>query len=89
MNTQTIPPSASLLAQLPSGREYFSNLQPYQPPQLDANTLAQMRVPPSPNLRAEQRDSDDSDDDDDGRAGALGVPGGFPGVGSSGGSEYY
>lgn len=56
---------------------------------MDANTLAQMRVPPSPNLRAGQRDSDDSDDDDDGRAGALGVPGGFPGRQSGGGSEYY
>lgn len=95
MNTQPIPPSATLLAQLPSGREYFSNLPAYQPPQLDANAIAQMRAPPSPSLRAGQPDDDDSDDDDgDGRAGAMGVPGGFPGSAgnggrSGGGSEYY
>jgi len=46
INTQIIPPSASFLSNLPSGRDIHSSPAPYGPPQLDAEHLARMRAPP-------------------------------------------
>lgn len=43
--TQAVPPAGSLLAQMPTGRE-MHNIKPFQPPQLDADSLEAMRAPP-------------------------------------------
>ncbi|KAI9852673.1 MAG: hypothetical protein M1838_006130 [Thelocarpon superellum] len=92
VNTQTIPPSTTLLARLPSGRE-IHNVPPYPPPSLDADVLATMRSPLEPRARelydAEHGDDDDDDEADD-RDGA-GIPGAFPGasIRSASGTGYY
>lgn len=47
INTQLVPPTAPLLAQMPSGREIHT-VRPMDAPQLDASILEAMRVPPDP-----------------------------------------
>jgi len=87
MNTRPIPPSGPLLAQLPSGREYYNNLAPWREPSLDAGTLLQMRAPPSPRVgsRGDEADSEEEDEEGDRiRLGETALPGAFPG--STGGS---
>ncbi|KAK4175119.1 hypothetical protein QBC36DRAFT_355572 [Triangularia setosa] len=45
MMTQAIPPTGSLLAQMPTGREIHT-VKPFQPPLLEPNVLEAMRAPP-------------------------------------------
>ena len=63
MNVQSVPPFEPLLANMPSGREYHTP-QVYQPPTLDASTLAQMRAPPDPNDSAFRGEEEDSGGED-------------------------
>ncbi|KAI4130616.1 MAG: hypothetical protein LQ341_006439 [Variospora aurantia] len=86
INTQLIPPSESLLAGMPSGREIHSS-KSYFPPELDADALEKMRAPPDPDeARTLMDDGDDSSDEDIPTGSNL--PGAFPGR-STAGSEYY
>ena len=65
---------------MPSGREIHT-IYPYQPPQLDGDRLAMMRMPVEPGTGYGDVNEDDSDDDDDGQAGkryAQDTPGAFP-----------
>lgn len=76
MMTQIVPPPASLLAGLPSGREIHS-IKPYEAPELSRATLEAMRAPP---------DQDDdyghggSSSDDEEKAARTGPVGAFPGT---------
>lgn len=45
MNTQLVPAAATLLAQMPSGRDIHT-IKPYEPPSLDPVVLESMRAPP-------------------------------------------
>jgi hypothetical protein len=83
MNTQIVPPSGPLIAMMPSGREYFSNMQAWVPPNLDAGVLARMRAPPEERAKSGVGE-DDSDDEDGG--GMPRPPGAFE---SGGASTYY
>ena len=87
MNTQLIPSTGPLLAQMPSGREIHT-LKPYQPPELDSSILDAMRAPP------DRRDDfgDGASSEDEGRADAPAPVGAFPGTKGDyggGGSAYY
>lgn len=87
MNTQVIPPTGPLLAQMPLGREIHT-IKPYHPPALPANALEAMRAPPD---RSDDFGGDLSSDDE-GRANAPDPVGAFPGTSSEhsgGGSAYY
>ncbi|OJJ46196.1 hypothetical protein ASPZODRAFT_159753 [Penicilliopsis zonata CBS 506.65] len=60
INTQIIPPSGPLLANLPSGRDIHSPPGPYKPPLLDEDQLVRMRAPPEEdNIRPESEDSEE------------------------------
>jgi len=85
MNTRPVPPSGPLLAQLPSGREYYGNLAPWREPSLDVGTLVGLRAPPSP-IRGGVGEGEEDSDEEGERGGASGdaLPGAFPG--SAGGS---
>lgn len=48
MLSQAITPAGTLLAQMPSARE-FHTLKPYDIPMLDSRTLEAMRAPPDRN----------------------------------------
>ncbi|KAK5630067.1 hypothetical protein RRF57_005782 [Xylaria bambusicola] len=73
--TQTIPPIATLLSSLPSGRDIHS-IKPYQVPELPKQTLESMRVVPD---RADDYGEQPSSDDEERTA--VGTPGGaFPGT---------
>lgn len=92
INTQLIPPSAPLLAAMPTGRDVHT-VPPYVPPELDAKILEQMRAPPSP--RRDQTGADvidSSDDEEAGRERAAAAPvGAFPGTKAeyAGSGRYY
>ncbi|PPJ53721.1 hypothetical protein CBER1_00885 [Cercospora berteroae] len=78
INVQLVPPYEPLLARMPSGREYHTP-QPFQPPSLDSDVLAQMRAPPEPEERAFRGDEEDSGDE--GVYGQRNEPvGAFPGT---------
>ncbi|KAI0022996.1 pH-response regulator protein palC [Xylariomycetidae sp. FL0641] len=75
MLTQPVPPPATLLASLPSGRDMHT-IKPYHPPELDRQTLEAMRAPPdrTDDYGGEQLSSDDE-------ATAVAAPvGAFPGT---------
>lgn len=78
INTQLIPPSADLLANLPSGRDIHSTPAPYKLPSLDEDRLASMRAPPAEDDFAPGSDVEDSDDDSPHENAQLFTPGGFP-----------
>ncbi|KAK4560693.1 hypothetical protein LTR86_005271 [Recurvomyces mirabilis] len=82
INVQLVPPFEPLLASLPSGREYHSP-QPFQPPVLGSDTLAQMRAPPDPGEAAFGGNEEDSGGEEDygRRTAASATPGAFPNVG--------
>ncbi|PWY89116.1 hypothetical protein BO70DRAFT_426782 [Aspergillus heteromorphus CBS 117.55] len=63
INTQLIPPSAELLANLPSGRDIHSPPAPYKIPSLDEEQLVRMRAPPADDESGPGSDVDDSDED--------------------------
>ncbi|KAK3690799.1 hypothetical protein LTR37_018973 [Vermiconidia calcicola] len=91
VNVQVVPPFEPLLANMPSGREYHSP-QVYQPPTLDADTLAQLRAPPDPTEYAFRGDEEDSGGEDSYRKNEP--VGAFPGTGpeysrSATASSYY
>lgn len=76
INTQLIPPSADLQANLPSGRDIHSPPGPYKIPTLDAEELAQMRAPP---MADELGMSSDMDSDEEPVGGPRSTtPGGLP-----------
>lgn len=80
MLTQAIPPTATLLSSLPSGRDIHT-IKPYQVPELPRQTLESMRVVPD---RADDYGGEQPSSDDDERT-AVGTPvGAFPGT-----SEHY
>jgi len=88
MNTQLIPPPASLLTNIPSGRDIHQPPAPYKPPSLEEDQLARMRAPPDENQLHFGSDPDDSDEDAlpaEGR----GPPGGFPDRIETASSAYY
>ncbi|KAK2748786.1 hypothetical protein FQN57_000367 [Myotisia sp. PD_48] len=61
INTQSIPPSTSLISNLPSGRDIHSTPASYVPPTLDPEQLERMRGPPdaSDNINGESSGEDD------------------------------
>ena len=75
MFTQPIPPSGSLLSQMPSGREIHS-VKPFQPPLLDIAALEAMRAPPE---RPDDVGNDYSSDDENTLVDS-GPVGAFPGT---------
>ena len=76
INTQLIPPSDPLIANMPSGRDDVHVIKAFDPPSLDESTLAQMRAPPDGDVIGK----DVSSDEDEERTMA---PGGFPGGSSN------
>ncbi|EAW19055.1 pH-signaling protein PalC [Aspergillus fischeri NRRL 181] len=76
INTQLIPPSTDLLANLPSGRDIHSPPGPYKLPSLDEEQLVRMRAPPAEDDYEPRMDMDDSDDELTSPAGVA--PGAFP-----------
>lgn len=86
INTQLIPPSDPLVANMPSGRDIHLT-KPFVPPSLGEDTLARMRAPPSVD---ELGDDDDSSSDEGDKAQSE-LPGAFPGSTSttSNGNVYY
>lgn len=78
INTQLIPPSDPLIANMPSGREVHPT-KPYVPPKLDDDILARMRAPPeAAKVDLMAGDDDSSSNDEDGK-GQISLPGAFPG----------
>lgn len=86
INTQLIPPSDPLVANMPSGRDIHST-KPFVPPSLGEDTLARMRAPPSV---GEMGDESGSSSDEGGEAHSD-LPGTFPGSTStpSNDNSYY
>ncbi|MCJ1312850.1 hypothetical protein MMC25_006526 [Agyrium rufum] len=91
INTQIIPPSESLTAALPLGREMHAP-QPYRPPQLDEDVLTQMRAPPDLDAIgasvAGGDETDSSDGENEGKRKGR-PPGAFPGGSAASESSYY
>ncbi|KAF7585741.1 hypothetical protein BBP40_010181 [Aspergillus hancockii] len=63
INTQLIPPSADLVANLPSGRDIHSPPGAYRLPSLDEEQLVRMRAPPAEDAFVPGSDVDDSEED--------------------------
>ncbi|PLB50981.1 hypothetical protein P170DRAFT_425274 [Aspergillus steynii IBT 23096] len=78
INTQLIPPSADLLANLPSGRDIHSAPAPYKLPSLDEDRLAGMRAPPAEDDFAPGSDVEDSDEESPRENAHAFTPGGLP-----------
>ncbi|KAG7008919.1 NADH-ubiquinone oxidoreductase 12 kda subunit [Physcia stellaris] len=78
VNTQVVPPSGPLIANMPSGRDIHST-KLYKPPVLDADTLARMRAPPNKGDDAFAGDDSSSSDDDEDLPRPAQLPGTFPG----------
>ncbi|KAH8429693.1 pH-signaling protein PalC [Aspergillus melleus] len=78
INTQLIPPSADLLANLPSGRDIHSAPAPYKLPSLDEDRLAGMRAPPAEDDFAPGSDVEDSEEDSPRENAHSFTPGGLP-----------
>ena len=74
INTQLIPLSDPLVANMPLGRNIHST-KPFVPPSLGEDILAHMRAPPDV---GEMGDDDSSSSDEDGKA-QRDLPGAFPG----------
>ncbi|KAL8376553.1 hypothetical protein RB595_007582 [Gaeumannomyces hyphopodioides] len=74
MNTQLVPAAATLLAQMPSGRDIHI-IKPYEPPSLDPVVLESMRAPPE----GSDDFGNDSDSEDEGKDDRPGV-GAYPGA---------
>ena len=78
INTQVIPPSDPLVANMPSGREVHQ-IKPYMPPTLDEDTLASLRAPPDRSLEGSMLGDDDSSNDEEEVKCESSLPGAFPG----------
>lgn len=77
MNVQLVPPSDTLLANMPLGRDIHTP-KPYISPSLDEDVLARMRAPPDEDdLKARNDGSDSSDEDGSGSKDPVGA---FPGT---------
>ncbi|KAL1964817.1 hypothetical protein VTN77DRAFT_6319 [Rasamsonia byssochlamydoides] len=76
VSTQVIPPSASLLSNLPSGRDIHSAPGPYTPPSLDEDQLVRMRAPPDEGEQQLPGLGENDDSDEEGSPGEP--PGAFP-----------
>ena len=90
INTQIVPPSEALISKMPSGRDIHLAKQ-YQPPNLDEDTLANLRAPPSDIHQAESVEDDDSSSSEAEEKGRNELPGTFPGssVRGSNDNAYY
>jgi hypothetical protein len=75
---------------MPSGREVHLT-KPYQPPKLDDDTLARMRVPADVANAERMAGDDDSSSNDEDDKGQSSLPGAFPGssVSASHDNSYY
>ncbi|KAJ5243508.1 uncharacterized protein N7469_001835 [Penicillium citrinum] len=88
INTQAIPPSAPLLANLPSGRDIHTPPPPYNPPPIDEDQFLRMRAPPSDHQDLHfASDPDDSEDEEPSQT--PGIPGGFPDRTQTASNVYY
>ena len=86
INTQMIPPSDPLLANMPSGRNiHLPKL--FTAPTLEGDALTGMRAPPD----AEERDADDDSDGGEAEIAQGSLPGTFPGSSSTSSNDnsYY
>lgn len=81
-----VPPSGPLVTNMPTGREIHST-QPYVPPNLDAEVVAQMRAPPDPDEGPDVGESGSSDEEDGKQQSTL--PGAFPGSSNPASGESY
>ncbi|KAI9715417.1 MAG: hypothetical protein M1828_000837 [Chrysothrix sp. TS-e1954] len=78
VNTQPIPLASTVVSKLPSGREFHTNLPTYNPRVLDAQVIAGLRAPPSPQSQARGRDEDTDSSDDDVDRTSTSMVGAFP-----------
>ena len=87
---QSIPPAETLLASMPSGREYHVP-KIFIPPSLDEDAIVRMRAPPDPANSGLNGDGDDSADAEDRENAAQAPAGAFPGTRAeyTGGTTYY
>ena len=76
INTQIIPPSDPLIANMPSGRDDFHTIKGFVPPILDEGTLEKMRAPPDNDAEEGATGIEDSSDEEG--EGRTMAPGGFP-----------
>ncbi|KAJ5675226.1 uncharacterized protein N7477_005160 [Penicillium maclennaniae] len=88
MNTQIIPSPASLLSNIPSGRDIHQTPVPYKPPSLEEDQLARMRAPPDEHQQL-HFGSDPDDSDEEALPEPRGPPGGFPDRSETASSAYY
>ncbi|CAI7595002.1 hypothetical protein N7533_011811 [Penicillium manginii] len=86
INTQIIPPSAPLLANLPSGRDIHTPPAPYTPPSIDTDQLLRMRAPPDEHQDLHFGSDDDSEEE---ASPTPGPPGGFPDRAQTASNVYY
>ncbi|RAH49670.1 pH-signaling protein PalC [Aspergillus brunneoviolaceus CBS 621.78] len=78
INTQLIPPSADLLANLPSGRDIHAPPGAYRIPSLDEEQLVRMRAPPAEDDFGPGSDVEESDEEPAGVS-RVWTPGTVPG----------
>ncbi|PYI28733.1 hypothetical protein BP00DRAFT_255749 [Aspergillus indologenus CBS 114.80] len=78
INTQLIPPSAELLANLPSGRDIHAPPGAYRIPSLDEEQLVRMRAPPAEEEFGPGSDVEESDEEPAGVS-RVWTPGTVPG----------
>ncbi|PYH78844.1 hypothetical protein BO82DRAFT_385607 [Aspergillus uvarum CBS 121591] len=78
INTQLIPPSADLLANLPSGRDIHAPPGAYRIPSLDEEQLVRMRAPPAEDEFGPGSDVEESDEEPAGVS-RVWTPGTVPG----------
>ncbi|KAF2277489.1 pH-response regulator protein palC [Westerdykella ornata] len=88
IGVQLVPPSETLLATMPSGREYHVPKM-FITPALDEDSIIRMRAPPDPSDSAFKGDEDDSASDDE--RDPPTAPGAFPSATTDygGGTSYY
>ena len=80
INTQLIPPSDPLVANMPSGRD-VSPIKTFVPPTLDEESLIRMRAPPEKDAESGAIGGDDSSDEESDAK--MSAPGTFPGESGS------
>ncbi|EPS31408.1 hypothetical protein PDE_06363 [Penicillium oxalicum 114-2] len=86
INTQIVPPSAPLLANLPSGRDIHTPPAPFKPAALDEEQLMRMRGPPDESIN--MRFGSDPDDSDEEQLGSA-APGAYPDRSQTASNVYY
>ncbi|KAJ5355213.1 pH-response regulator protein palC [Penicillium cataractarum] len=89
INTQAIPPSAPLLASLPSGRDIHTPPAPYKPASLDEDQLARMQALPDESVNMRFGSDPDDSEEEPVSAGGPTAPGGFPDRSQTASNVYY